>query len=110
MPNIKFYVDTRNGPGTHETVSGLLPEIRSMICETLEVPRAACQFAVIEVAGLVDQPAINIELQLLSGPARTPEYLRCLGERLRDMLSGPTGLEVAVRMSSLDPVSYVSLK
>ena len=110
MPNIKVYVDRRNGPTLSETLNDILPDIREMVCETLDVPPVACQLAVIEVAGLNDQPAINIELQLLTGPKRTQEFLRFLAERLRDMINEPTGLDVAVRMSSLDPVTYVSLK
>ncbi|MCC5971598.1 MAG: hypothetical protein JJU15_16770 [Pararhodobacter sp.] len=110
MPNIKFYVDARNCPATRDTIAGMLPELRVMLCESLEVPVAACQFAVIEVAGMDDQPAINTEMHLLPGPARTPDYLRCVAERLRDRLAQSTGLSVAVRMSSLDPVTYVALK
>lgn len=110
MPNVKFYVDVRRGPTATETISDMLPALRDLICETLEVPVAACQFAVIMVAGMDDQPAINTELHLLPGPARTPEYLRCVAQRLRDELALATGLSVAVRMSSLDPQSYVALK
>lgn len=110
MPNVKFYVDARNGPAASETISGMLPALRDLICETLEVPLAACQFAVINVAGMDDQPAINTELQLLPGPARTPEYLRCVAQQLRNELAQATGLSVAVRMSSLDPHTYVALK
>lgn len=110
MPNVKFYVDSRNCPATSETLAGMLPALRDLICETLEVPVAACQFAVIVVAGMDDQPAINTELHLLPGPARTPEYLRCVAQRLRDELADATGLSVAVRMSALDPETYVALK
>jgi hypothetical protein len=110
MPNTKFYIDSRCGTGTRETVTHMLPEIRAMLCDRLQVPTEACQFAVIEVAGLDDQPEISIELQLLPSPARTHQLLNCVAERLRDMLSTPTGLRVAVRMSAVDPVSYVALK
>lgn len=110
MPNVKFYVDARRGPAASAVVSNMLPALRAMICETLEVPVAACQFAVIEVAGMDDQPAINTELHLMPSPARTPDYLRCVAQRLRDELAQATGLSVAVRMSSLDPHSYVALK
>ena len=110
MPNVKFYVDARHCPATSETLTGILPALRDLICETLEVPVAACQFAVIVVAGMDDQPAINTELHLLPGPARTPEYLRCVAQRLRDELADATGLSVAVRMSALDPETYVALK
>jgi len=110
MPNVKFYVDTRNGSAASATISGMLPVLRELICETLEVPIAACQLAVIEVAGMDDQPAINTELLLLPGPARTPDYLRCVAQRLRDELAQATGLSVAVRMSALDPQTYVALK
>lgn len=110
MPNVKFYIDSRNAPATRDTVARLLPDLRSLLCEDLGVPAAACQFAVIEVVGLEDQPAINAELHLLPGPARTPEYLTCVAQRLRDTLAQATGLTVAVRMSALDPQTYVALK
>lgn len=110
MPNTKFYIDSRCGAAVRDSVARLLPEIRTMLCQQLEVPRSACQFAVIEVAGLDDQPEISVELQMLPSPART-HYLLCnVGEKLRELLSSATGLRVAVRMSAVDPVSYVALK
>lgn len=110
MPNVKVYIDRKNYPAAAEKVAAILPSLRDLLCESLGVTRSVCQFAVIEVAGLDDQPCINTELQLLSGPARTHEHLMGLALQLRDRLSQSTGLGVAIRMSSLDPHSYVVLK
>lgn len=110
MPNIKIYVDERNCPAASVAVRGSLPALRTLVCEGLEVPVAACQFAVIVVSGMDDQPAINTEMHMLPGPARTPEHLRNVARRLRDALAEVTGLSVAVRMASLDPETYVALK
>lgn len=110
MPNVKFYVDERELPPLRDSLSALLPELRSIVCESLSVTPAACQLAVIGVSGLEDQASINTELQIMPRPERTPEVLQQLARRLRDRLSGATGLSVAVRMSSLDPETYVALK
>ncbi|SDO63890.1 hypothetical protein SAMN05216196_107151 [Lutimaribacter pacificus] len=110
MPNVKFYIDSRNCPATRETLSGMLPDLRSLLCDSLRVTQAACQFAVIEVAGLEDQAQINTELSLLPSPERTPEMLSGLARRLRDEISRATGLGVVVRVSALDPRTYVTLK
>ncbi|KPQ06520.1 MAG: hypothetical protein HLUCCA12_09560 [Rhodobacteraceae bacterium HLUCCA12] len=110
MPNVKFYIDARTCPASREAIAGMLPDLRALICETLEVPPEACQFALIEVAGMDDQPQINTELQLLPSPTRTPDHLRGVAHRLRETLEQSTGVSVAVRMATLDPQTYVALK
>lgn len=110
MPNVKFFVDASQCPAAREAIAGLLPALREMLCDSLGVERADCQFAVIEVAGLGDQPPINAELAFLPKPSRTPEALRAAALRLRAEVGAATGLHVAVRMASLDPATYIALK
>lgn len=110
MPNVKFYVDAAHCPPAREALARMLPGLRDILCERLGVERAACQFAVIEVAGMEDQAAVNIELMLLPRPSRTPDTLRAVAEYLRAAVAQASGLHAAVRMVSLDPQTYLTLK
>lgn len=110
MPNVKFFVDDRHGAGPRDALIALLPDLRAQFCAALEVEPAACQLAVIAVAGLADQPQINAELHLMPRATRPPELLRDLAQRLRAQVQAATGLSVAVRIAALDPASYIALK
>ncbi len=110
MPNVKLFVDEARYPSVRQGLAALLPELRDMLCATLAVDHAACQFAVIPVMGLPDQPQINAELHLLPRSERTPQMLRAAAEALRDRLQAETGLHAAVRIAALDPGSYIALK
>lgn len=110
MPNVKIFVDDTHGPAVREALRGALPGLRDMLCDRLGTQPAACQLAVIAVAGLGDQPPINAELMLLPGTARTPEMLRAVGAELRAMVAEAAGLHTAVRFVTVDPVTYVALK
>jgi hypothetical protein len=110
MPNVKFFVDEAQYPAVRQSLAALLPELRDMLCQTLLVDVAACQFAVIPVLGLPDQPPINAELHLLPRAERTPAVLRQAATDLRDRLHAATGLHAAVRIMALDPASYIALK
>ncbi len=110
MPNVKIFVDERVWPEVREGISALLPGLRDMLCSALSVDLAACQFAVIPVLALPDQPRINAELHILPRPERTPEAVRGAAQAVRDRIGGATGQHVAVRIATLDPVTYVALK
>ena len=110
MPNIKIYIDEACYDAVRPAVSGLLPELREMLCEGLEVAPAACQFAVLPVLALPDQPRINAELHLMPRPSRTRDRLEQVAAGLRDNLSRVSGLTVAVRIAQLDAATYVALK
>ena len=110
MPNVKLFVDEARYPSVRQGLAALLPELRDMLCAALTVDHAACQFAVIPVLGLPDQPQINAELHLLPRTERTPEVLRAAAEALRDRLRAATGLHAAVRIAALDPGTYIALK
>lgn len=107
MPNVKIYIDEACYDAVRPTVSGLLPELRAMLCRLLEVPPAACQFAVLPVLALPDQPDINVELHLMPRPR---DRLEQVAAGLRDSLSRVSGLTVAVRIALLDAATYVALK
>lgn len=110
MPNVKLYVDETRYPEVQRSLAAVLPELRDMLCAALSVDLAACQFAVIAVLGLPDQPQINAELHLLPRTERTPEVLRHAAQELRARLKAATGLHAAVRIAALDPGTYIALK
>lgn len=110
MPNVKLYVDELHYRSVGPGLSALLPELRDMLCTTLSVGHSACQIAVISVLGLPDQPPINAELHVLPRMERTPALLRQMALDLRSHLNKATGLAVAVRIASLDPETYITLK
>lgn len=110
MPNVKFFVDDTHCPAAREALRAALPSLRDMLSERLGIPQAACQLAVIPVAGMADQPPVNAELMLLPGNARTPEVLRAVGAELRAMVQEAAGLHTAVRFLTMDPVTYIAMK
>lgn len=110
MPNVKLFVDETQYRAVGPGLVALLPGLRDMLCETLSVGHAACQIAVIPVLGLPDQPLINAELHVLPRSERTPALLQQMAQDLRAHLHSATGLTVAVRIASLDPETYITLK
>ena len=110
MPNVKIYIDETCYDALRPAVSSLLPELRAMLCDRLEVASAACQFAVLPVLALHDQPRINVELHVMPRPSRTRDRLEQVGREMRDALSRISGLTVAVRIAQLDAATYVALK
>lgn len=110
MPNLKIYVDDRLFPACRGRLAAALEPLRAMLCRELAVPVAACQFAVLPVLAMADLPPVNVELQILPKPDRTRDRLTALAETLRDSIAAATGGAVAVRISQLDPATYVALK
>ncbi|MTE01950.1 hypothetical protein GIY56_16795 [Paracoccus sp. YIM 132242] len=110
MPNVKIYIDEACYQAVRPAVSDLLPDLRVILCEGLEVTPAACQFAVLPVLGLPDQPRINAELHVMPRPSRTRDRLEQVAGRMRDSLSRASGLTVAIRIAQLDAATYVALK
>ena len=49
MPNVKIYIDETCYDALRPAVSGLLPELRAMLCDGLEVAPAACQLSLIHI-------------------------------------------------------------
>ena len=62
------------------------------------------------VLALEDQPRINTELHILPHAARSRPRLQEVAAEIRSMLGEASGLSVAVRIATLDPVTYVALK
>lgn len=110
MPNVKLFIDDRHGVGQRDALIALLPDLRAQLCVALAVEPAACQLAVIAVAGLADQPQINAELHLMPRAIRLSELLRDLAQTLRRCVQAATGLSVAVRIAAQEPASYIALK
>lgn len=110
MPNVKIYIDETIYPAARAGLAALLPDLRAMLCEALTVDLAACQFALIPVAGMGDQPGVNAELAILPHPDRTRAKILAVAERVRGMLAPVTGQRVAVRIATLDAATYVALK
>lgn len=110
MPNVKIYVDEAIYPACREGLPAALGPILDMLCADLVVDRPACQIAVIPVLALPDLPPVNVELQIMPRPERTRAALLALCAKLRDVVGAATGSHVAVRISTLDPATYVALK
>jgi hypothetical protein len=110
MPNVKIYIDdTLPAASVAALKSALLP-IRDMLCRSLKVDTAACQFAIVPVMGLADQPQVNVELMILPQPERTQDVVKEVCRTLRSMVGEATGEHVAVRAAALDPQTYIALK
>ncbi|MGV8949962.1 MAG: hypothetical protein ACOH2M_02580 [Cypionkella sp.] len=110
MPNVKIYVDEAIYPDRSAALAQALGPIRTMLCTALAVPPQACQFAVMGVLALPDQPPVNVELQIMPHPDRTRPALLAICAKLRDMLGAVTSTHVAVRLTTLNPDTYIALK
>ncbi len=110
MPNVKIYVDEAIYPSCRDRVSAALVPIVDMLCQDLRVDRPACQIAVMPVMAMPDLPAVNVEMQILPRPERTRAVLREVCATLRDMVGAATGTQVAIRITTLDPETYIALK
>lgn len=110
MPNVKLYVDETVHARHSAALKTMLTPLRTLLCERLTVPVAACQLAAMPVIGLSDQPLINIELLVLPHPDRTSALFHALGQEIRDIVAEATGVRCAVRFSLLDKETYVALK
>lgn len=110
MPNLKIFMDeTVFGQHRQAMIQALEP-IRDSICLHLGVPKAACQLAIIPVVGLPDQPAINVEIQILPSLDRPRTRIEAFGSEVKDILSATAGVPVAFRCAQHDPSTYVILR
>ncbi|GLS86993.1 hypothetical protein GCM10010873_19670 [Cypionkella aquatica] len=110
MPNVKIFVDQNLYPAVSAPLATALGPIRDMLCHELAVDVPACQFAVMAVGGMADLPLVNVELAIMPRPERTRERLLAVCTNLRSMVGHATGTHVAVRMTALDPETYIALK
>lgn len=110
MPNIKIYVDEAIYPSCRDSLTAALGPIVDMWCRALTVDRPACQMAVVPVLALTDLPPLNVEIQIMPRPERTREMLLVVCAKLRGMVGAATGCHVAIRVTMLDPETYIALK
>ncbi len=110
MPNLKIFVDQSGLADVQPALAALLPDLRARLCEALGVGISASQVAVLPVLGMPDQPSINVELTLLSGPSRSREALVELAQEVQARMDAATGAHAAVRIATVDPSGYVACK
>jgi hypothetical protein len=110
MPNMKIYVDERIYPACRDRLPAALGPILDMLCRDLTVDLPACQLAVMPVLAMPDLPPVNVELQIMPHPDRTRAVLLAVCVKLREMVGAATGTHVAIRVTTLDPETYVALK
>lgn len=110
MPNVKIFVDETLYPGVRAPLTVALGPIRAMLCQDLAVDVAACQFAVIAVVAMPDLPRVNVEMAILPRPERTRTLILSVCAKLRAMVEDATRTHVAVRVTALDPETYLALK
>lgn len=110
MPNVKIFVDETLYPDCRAGLGAALGPMRDYLCAAFGVDVPACQFAVMPVLGMPDLPRVNVEIQILPRPDRTRDRVTAVGLHLRDMVETVTGTHVAIRISGLDPETYVALK
>jgi hypothetical protein len=110
MPNVKIYIDETLLPGCRDRLVAALEPMRTLLCEGLNVDLSACQFAVLPVLALPDQPHINVELNILPHPDRTRARLKDLAEQVQILLRAATDTHAAIRIATLAPETYLAVK
>jgi hypothetical protein len=110
MPNVKIFVDEVIYPSCRGRLPAALGPILDMLCHDLDVDRPACQLAVIPVLAMPGLPPVNVEIAIMPRPERTRAVLLGVSTKLREMLGAATGTHVAVRVTTLDPETYIALK
>lgn len=110
MPNVKVYVDEAVYPDCRASLAAALGPIRDMLCDALQVAAPACQFAVIPVLAMPDLPTVNVEMLILPRPERNRTAILAVCEKLRDMVTAATGSKASIRVTILDPETYIALK
>lgn len=110
MPNLKIHVDETLLPARREALIAALVPLRQMLCEGLKVQPAACQFAILPVIAMPDQPPVNVEMQILQHPDRSRPVLTSLAGAVQAQIAEASGARTAVRIASIVPEAYVVLR
>lgn len=110
MPNLKIFADSAIRSDIGAALKDELPEFARLLMERLEVPRAACQVALVWVDAPADQPALNIELSIMPSAKRQRPLLEELGRTLQDRVIAIGIAKPAIRISQLDPETFVTVK
>ncbi|MBB4443427.1 MULTISPECIES: hypothetical protein [Rhizobium] len=110
MPNMKIYVDRSLPEQSQLNIEAALVPLSKLLCERLDVNINACQFAVIPVYAMANLPAVNLELFLLPKAERTRQKLMDLAREIQQLVGDAAITQVAVRISQLDPATFIALK
>jgi hypothetical protein len=110
MPNVKIFVDETLFPACHDRLAAAMEPMRAMLCQDLNVDIPACQFAVMPVLAMSDLPRVNVEMAILPRPERTRDVVLSVCVKLRDLVAKATGTHVAIRVTALDPDTYIAMK
>ncbi len=110
MPNLKIFVDETIYPSCRDRLPDALEQILVMLCHDLTVDRPACQIAVMPVLAMPGLPTVNVEMQIMPHPDRTRAVVLAVCAKLREMVGAATGSHVAIRVTTLDPETYLALK
>ena len=110
MPNVKIYVDDAIYPQRRDRLVATLAPLRDLLCREFAVDVPACQFALMPVAAMPDLPRVNVEMAILPRPERTRERILSVGRQMREILEEASGTHVAIRVTALDPETYVAMK
>ncbi|WP_245571378.1 hypothetical protein [Neorhizobium alkalisoli] len=110
MPNVKIYVDHSLPERVRHEIQATLPALGKLLCARLQVDITACQFAVMSVYAMAGLPSVNLELAILPKPERTRKRLTDLAEDIQQLMGEAAGTHIAVRISLLDPSTYIALK
>lgn len=110
MPNLKIFVDEAIYPACKSQLTQALGPLRDMLCRDLRVEIGACQFAVLPCLAMADLPPVNVEMAILPRPERTRDLILSVCGQMRQLLGQATGSHVAIRVTTLDPETYIALK
>lgn len=110
MPNVKIFADERVFKSQEDALRAAMVGLRDLLCAELDVGVEACQLALLPVIGLEGQPAVNVEMLILPRPERDGATIRLVAGKVQDMLTKASESHTAVRLSMLDPETYVALK
>lgn len=110
MPNVKIFVDDTLYPGCQAALARALPALRQLLCREFSVDIPACQFAVMPVMAMPDLPRVNVEMLILPHPDRTRDHVLQVCQQTRALMQDTTGAHTAIRVSFLDPATYIALK
>lgn len=110
MPNLKIFVDEAIGAEAISRLHAALPSLRELMCVRLDVDLALAQFVLVPVLGLPDQAQLAVEMQVLPKPERTREQLAATCEVLREALGRIAAVDIAIRVTTLDPANYLVMR
>lgn len=110
MPNVKIYVEETLFAQKRAALEAQLLPMRDLLCAEFQVDVQACQFAVLPVMAMSNLPLVNIEMQILPRPERTRDVVLSVCQTLRQMVQRATGVHTPIRVSHLDPATYIALK